>query len=158
MPQPKMLQSRFVILLLWWQIPHNSRNISELQLMENHSWRVWLTAGVLLVVACLTVPRIWSGPSRAAALNAERTMVFVCRESGVVYTGIPQAVPAVNPATGEETLMPGWYCPRCNKWYAGPDLETAQRSRRPPLCEVCRQPLLLEGPPPALAATLPLTE
>ncbi|MCA9116991.1 MAG: hypothetical protein KDA79_18090 [Planctomycetaceae bacterium] len=126
--------------------------------MEISNWRVWLTASVLLLAAFLTVPRLWSGPSRAAAMNAERTMVFVCSETGTVYTGIPRTTPAASPVTGNQTLMPGWYCPRCNKWYAGPGMETVQRSRRAPLCEICRQPLLVEGPPPAMAATLPVTE
>ena len=55
--------------------------------------------------------------------------------------------PAINPQTGERTLVPGLYCKTCAKWYPSPPPEVLQRSTAAYRCPKDGQPMSLEGPP-----------
>ena len=122
--------------------------------METVSWRVWLPVAATGMAAVVVATGLFGGDRSAAAINAGRTMTFVDRGTGAVFAGIPRTTPAIHPATGEASLMCGWYCGQCDEWTAGPSPDMVQRSRRPPQCGRCRQTLAMEGPLPVHATRL----
>ena len=75
--------------------------------------------------------------------------VYVDRETlqTVELTETAEA-PAVNPATGRRTLMPGLYCPQCKTWHPSPPLEVLQRDPAARQCPKCKGPLTTDGPHP----------
>lgn len=65
----------------------------------------------------------------------------------VVMSGAVDA-PAINPATGRRTLMPGLHCPQCQDWHATPPLEALQRNPAARRCPKCQSVLTASGPMP----------
>ncbi len=96
---------------------------------------------------------IWSGTGARPAPKPE-PVVFVCRESGEVFTGTPRPTPAVHPQTGQATLMPGLYDPVKQVWVTGPPLEVQQRAASKPNAAPGKSRLLREGPLPENATPL----
>jgi hypothetical protein len=80
-------------------------------------------------------------------------VVYVDQETRqpVVMSGATDA-PAVNPATGRRTLMPGLYCPQCKAWHATPPLESLQRNPAARRCPKCQSALTADGPAPPTSA------
>lgn len=56
--------------------------------------------------------------------------------------------PAVNPATGQRTLMPALYCPKCLRWHALPPLEQINRIPNATKCSKTGATLTADGPWP----------
>jgi predicted Zn-ribbon and HTH transcriptional regulator len=79
-----------------------------------------------------------------------KEVVYVDQESRqmVVMPHVEDA-PAVNPATGRRTLMPGLYCPQCQDWHPTPPLEALQRNPAARRCPKCQSALTADGPAPA---------
>lgn len=72
--------------------------------------------------------------------------VFVCTESFEVFRIPSQPSPAVNPNTGQATLVQGLYCGQCQKWYPAPPLEAVGGNAGAITCPVHRSPLSSVGP------------
>lgn len=70
------------------------------------------------------------------------------RTKAVVLAERTADLPAVNPATGRRTLMPGLYCAKCRKWYPAPPLDVQQRNPASRKCPKHRTPLTADGPLP----------
>jgi hypothetical protein len=82
-----------------------------------------------------------------------REMLFVDTRSGEAVAAPATAhLPAVNPATGKRTLMPGLYCPECRKWRATPPIEEINRQPGAGMCPVHKTPLTPHGPWPGEGA------
>jgi hypothetical protein len=116
-----------------------------------HSLRLWLALlgvgiGGWLIFSALARER--TAPVTEDELPL---MVFVDRESGELFVGKVRPTPAVHPRLGEPRLLPGWYCPQCAKWYAGPPSDAAERTVDVVRCPKTRDPLHREGPLPAAA-------
>lgn len=81
-------------------------------------------------------------------------VVFVDRETGRTFSGPARPTPAVDPATGRATLMPGLFCPQCGRWYAAPPWEQLQRMPGGFRCPRHGAPLEPFGPVPPDAQEL----
>lgn len=57
-------------------------------------------------------------------------------------------VPTINPQTGKRTLMPGLYCPTCQRWHPAPAFDTLQRTPGAGRCPTDGTPLTSDGPWP----------
>lgn len=55
-------------------------------------------------------------------------------------------VPSVNPDTGRRTLMPGLYCPQCQRWHPAPAYDKLQRTPGAATCPTDGTPLTMDGP------------
>ena len=55
-------------------------------------------------------------------------------------------VPAVHPETGERTLMPAMFCPRCEVWQQVPSPEHVNRIQNAMRCANCQGELVLWAP------------
>lgn len=81
-------------------------------------------------------------------------MVYVDTKTGqAIVQEVVSPVPAVNAATGERTLMPGLYCPACQKWYPVPPPEQINSSPNAGQCPKDKSPLTAEGPWPESGAS-----
>lgn len=58
------------------------------------------------------------------------------------------ALPEIHPETGKRTLMPGLFCPECQKWYPVPAPEQINRQPDAARCPRTRTPLIADGPWP----------
>ncbi len=54
--------------------------------------------------------------------------------------------PAIDPKTGERTLVQGLYCEKCDKWYPAPPREMAERLPGGPVCYYDQTRLTANGP------------
>lgn len=110
----------------------------------SHRTRATSLAGVL-AAACL------AGCGRSANDDSSPLglMVYVDLETKapVVQLGTEE-VPAVHPETGRRTLMPGLYCPKCERWHPTPPFDTLQRTPGAGRCPEHDLPLTSDGPWP----------
>ena len=86
--------------------------------------------------------------AKAPADSNEERMVYVDTETRQAYVGYRTDTPAINPQTGNPTLMPGLYCRRCKAWHAVPPLDQIHQIPNARQCVKTRVPLLAEGPWP----------
>jgi hypothetical protein len=116
--------------------------------------KTWLALGGLMLGGWLIVSAI--DGDRSAPVTAEElpTMVFVDRDSQQMFVGTARATPAAHPQTGQPTLLPGLYCPKCQTWHAGPPSDASARRPASVLCPKTRVPLQPEGPHPSSATPL----
>jgi hypothetical protein len=77
------------------------------------------------------------------------SIVYVDLETRRALVG-PQSheAPAIHPVTGRRTLMPGLYCPECQRWHPAPPFDTLQRIAGAAMCRQHGTPLTLDGPRP----------
>jgi hypothetical protein len=111
-------------------------------------FRLWLALAGVFGGGWLIVRAMDGDRSRPVSRDELPTMVFVCRESHELFVGPARATPAPHPSTEKPTLMPGWYCPKCQTWHAGPPSDVAARAPEKVVCRKTRTPLLREGPKP----------
>jgi hypothetical protein len=117
--------------------------------------RLWLALAGLSVGGYLLGSQVLGGDGSAPVTDDElTTLVFVCRDTGDLFTGKARETPAAHPATGRATLQPGWYCPTCETWHGGPSLADWQRRPTPVLCPKTKQPLERTGPMPDAAPAI----
>lgn len=57
-------------------------------------------------------------------------------------------IPAVHPETGERTLMPGLYCPKCQRWHPAPAFDKLQHIPGAAVCPADGTPMTTDGPWP----------
>ncbi len=99
----------------------------------------WCVLAVVVLLIWLIPPR---GEGGAAATDPDRNQVaYVCTETGRVVRAAAQAVPATNPETGRNTLMPGLYCAKCKAWHPTAPFEILQRNPTARLCPKHRIPM-----------------
>ena len=85
----------------------------------------------------------------AAETTPPAHSVYVDTRTGqVVRAEHSVTLPAVNPGTGQRTLMPGLYCAECRKWYPAPPLEVRQRTPNAGQCPRHGTALTADGPLP----------
>lgn len=101
---------------------------------------------VSLLITILVAGCADSG-STAASTVAE-TVCVDTQTGAVVVVPTPAQFPAVHPATGSATLMPGLYCPKCATWHAAPPLEQLHRQHGVAHCPKTGVALQLDGPRP----------
>jgi hypothetical protein len=115
--------------------------------------KLWLALGGLALSGWLIVGAMDRDRSPPVTDDELRQMVFVCRESQELFVGAARATPATHPTTQRQTLLPGWYCAKCQTWHAGPPSDAAPRADQV-RCPKTRLPLLREGPLPSNATQL----
>src|SRR5690606_25985915 len=96
---------------------------------------------VAMVAGCAPAPNRGDPP--------QGLIVFVdLKTSEPVINLATTEVPAVNPETGERTLMPGLYCRTCQRWHPTPAFDTLQRIPGAGRCPTDGTPLTSDGPWP----------
>lgn len=119
-----------------------------------HSYRFWCALGGVVFGGWLIYSALATDRSTPVSPEELPEMVFVDRQTGELFVGQARPTPAAHPQTGALQLMPGWYCPSCQTWHAGPAFDQMDRLTTPVLCPKTRTPLLREGPRPASATAL----
>lgn len=101
----------------------------------------WILAIAATVAGCDSAPQTGDPP--------QGLMVFVdLKTKEPVIDLATTDVPAVNPDTGERTLMPGLYCTECQRWHPTPAYDKLQRSPGAGRCPTDGAPLTSDGPWP----------
>lgn len=122
--------------------------VDVMLLMENSMRHFCLLTTVLIIQTCTGC-----GSSDTSA-GADADMVYVDTKTFVAVVAPKSgSVPIINPATGQRTLMPGLYCPDCEKWYPVPSPEQINRQKGAALCPKTKTPMIADGPWPENAAT-----
>ena len=116
--------------------------------------RLWLALAGLSVGGYLLASQITGDGSAPVTDDDLETLVFVCRDTGDLFTGKSRSTPAARPDDGKTTLLPGWYCGECRTWHAGPSLADWQRRPTPVLCPKTKKPLERTGPLPESATKI----
>lgn len=112
-------------------------------------------AHIVALVGCFFLTN--NGCSKAVPPTpaAEAKFVVIDAKSGALFRveQLP-AAPLVHPQTGQPTLMPALYCPKCRAWHEVPPLDVLQRNPQAGRCVKTRAPLETTGPLPASATVL----
>ena len=105
---------------------------------------------VFLSLACASIAGCGS---EAVDTHQIDRMVYVDTETNQpVVHEIVTPVPAVNPETGDRTLMPGLYCPACKAWYPVPPPDQINSQPNAGQCPKDKTSLIADGPWPNEAA------
>lgn len=112
-------------------------------------YRVWIAIVGFLLAGRLIYP-VLAGDRRSAPVREEelQQVVYVCQESGETFLLRAKACPEPNPKTGRATLMPGLYCPKCEKWRPSASLAVLQQNPAARLCPQHRMAMSTTGPVP----------
>lgn len=73
-------------------------------------------------------------------------IVFLNLKTGATHKGEWQPTPAIDPVSGQPTLVQGLYCAKCSRWYPAPPPEMAERSPRGPACPKDGTVMSVDGP------------
>lgn len=112
-------------------------------LTENSMRHFCLLTAVLFVQTCTGCG------SGAPSAGHDADMVYVDTKTFVAVVAPKSgSVPIINPATGQRTLMPGLYCPDCEKWYPVPSPKQINRQKGVALCPKTKMPMIADGPWP----------
>jgi len=95
------------------------------------------------------------GCSRPKEISEAAAAVYVCRDTGTVFSGPLKPTPAVNPATGQATLVRGLYCRQCQKWRAAPPPGVHAGNPLSWPCPRHKKAMSYDGPLPDNATYLP---
>jgi len=99
---------------------------------------------VLLFVLC-----VLAGCRTETEVTQPQQMVFVDTKTHVAVVGpVTDQFPALNTETGKRTLMPGLYCPKCEKWYPVPSPDQINHRPDGGLCPKTKTSLIADGPWP----------
>ncbi len=104
---------------------------------------------ILMAPLLLTVILIYGCTSKSETTKSLETTGIVMIDTKTAETFQLESVdsyPAINPTTGQKTLMPTLYCPSCGKWYPVPPPEEAQRNPESRKCPKDGGPLVVDGP------------
>lgn len=117
-----------------------------------HDKRLWIALIGLMFGGWLISSQLTGGMRSAPVTQDELAdAVFICRESGELFAGKVRPTPAAHPTTGQPSLMPALYCPKCEKWEEAPGLEQQQRSALTLKCAKTKAALQRTGPVPPTA-------
>lgn len=101
---------------------------------------------VLFPITCATIAGC--GSEEIDAHRIDRMVYVDTKTNQPIVHEIVRPVPAVNPETGDRTLMPGLYCPTCKTWYAVPPPDQINSRQNAGQCPKDKTPLIAEGPWP----------
>lgn len=112
-------------------------------------FRLWLAIGGLFLAGRLLYP-VLAGERSASVRDEQRQkFVFICRESGEMFVMRAKNTVEKHPRTEQPTLMPGLYCPQCQKWRASPPVSVLQQNPSASICPIHRTAMTNNGPLPA---------
>jgi hypothetical protein len=103
---------------------------------------------------CLLVVAIGSGllgcggSEEVATTESQRAVYVDIKTLQAVIGDVVKEPPAVNPATGQRTLMPALYCPKCLRWHPLPPLDQINRTPNATKCSKTGATLTADGPWP----------
>jgi len=98
-----------------------------------------------LLIAALAATAYGCG-SETAAIETTRMVFFDTKTNRPVVADATTETPAVNPKTGNRTLLPAAYCPDCKAWHAAPPLEEIQRNPQALVCPKTKAKMTFKGP------------
>lgn len=105
-----------------------------------------------LLLTTVTLVLWGCGSGNSDPTSHATQMVYVDLQTNTAVVGDrSDVVPAVNPATGERSLMPGLYCSNCEQWRPSPPLEELQRNPAARQCPQCGNAMSADGPWPEAA-------
>jgi hypothetical protein len=103
----------------------------------------------LLAVAVLGISLVGCGGSDDVATSEASRAVYVdTKTMKAVVCDVVEDPPAVNPMTGNRTLMPALYCPSCLRWHPLPPLDQINRMPNATKCSKTGATLTADGPWP----------
>lgn len=100
----------------------------------------------LLISICVGV--LGCGSAEPVNETHEKMVLVDTKTMNSVVQPFADSFPAINPQTGDRTLMPGLYCPVCKSWYPVPTADQINRRPDAALCPKTRTPLIADGPWP----------
>lgn len=104
---------------------------------------------VVRILIPLTALCSWLGCGTEPENPQPQQMVFVDTKTQIAVVGpVTDQFPALNTETGKRTLMPGLYCPKCEKWYPVPSPDQINHRPDGGLCPKTKTPLIADGPWP----------
>jgi uncharacterized protein YbaR (Trm112 family) len=108
-----------------------------------------MTTHPLIIVCVLAGIGLAGCGSEEADTQPAGRMVYVdTKTRQPIVHEIVTPVPALNPETGERTLMPGLYCPACETWYPVPPPDQINSQPNAGQCPKDKTPLTADGPWP----------
>ncbi|MDA1054238.1 MAG: hypothetical protein O3C40_27645 [Planctomycetota bacterium] len=103
----------------------------------------------LLAVCVLGINLMGCGRSTDVATDKASQTVYVDSKTMQAMVGPTVAeTPALNPKTGERTLMPALYCPTCRRWHLVPSPDQINRLPGATKCHTTGAALTADGPWP----------
>jgi hypothetical protein len=103
----------------------------------------------LPVLCCLLWVVALAGCTGERSSDESSDVVYVDTRTGAAIVAPASTVlPSTNPTTGEQTLMPGLYCFKCNKWYVSPPDDVLNRNPGGAICQKDGTALTRNGPRP----------
>jgi hypothetical protein len=100
----------------------------------------------LVAIGYATVHFLTRPPAASAGPAPSAEIVYLCRETGVLTRGPRRPTPAVNEATGRNTLVQALYCPECREWHPAPPSGFSERMPVGPVCPRHQRALQETGP------------
>ncbi|MCA9121231.1 MAG: hypothetical protein H6822_21715 [Planctomycetaceae bacterium] len=102
---------------------------------------------LFLLLPCISIAGC--GGSEEATTNVVPRAVYVdTLTMKAMVCDVEGEAPLVNPATGKRTLMPGLYCPKCQRWHPLPPLDQINRTPNATKCSKTGVELVADGPWP----------
>jgi hypothetical protein len=102
-----------------------------------------------LLVVAIGSGLLGCGRSKEVATKELQRAVYVdIKTMQAVVGDVVKEPPAVNPATGQRTLMPALYCPKCLRWHPLPPLDQINRTPNATKCSKTGAMLTAYGPWP----------
>ena len=89
-----------------------------------------------------------SGPADVATDKVPQAVYVDTETMQAVVGDIVDEPPALNPETGQRTLMPALYCPACQSWHAVPPAGQINRVPGATTCRKTGAALTTDGPWP----------
>ncbi|MBI2478897.1 MAG: hypothetical protein HYV60_09765 [Planctomycetia bacterium] len=101
----------------------------------------------LLVVAVSSLAGC-GGSDEIPTVEVRRAVYVDTKTLKAMVCDVTNETPAVNPATGQRTLMPALYCPKCLRWHPLPPLDQINRTPNATKCSKTGATLTADGPWP----------
>lgn len=102
-----------------------------------------LIAGMIVAGAGLTAASVWK--NFATRQDDRAPVVFVCRDTGILFLTRDPSMPQIHPDTDRATLWPGLYCPNCEQWTPAPPMDRLYGKPEMLNCPTCRTPRSFDG-------------
>ncbi|HRX78907.1 MAG TPA: hypothetical protein P5307_07580 [Pirellulaceae bacterium] len=103
---------------------------------------------VLVAVVSMGVLLGCGGADEVAPAKVSQAVYVDTKTQKAMVCDVSAETPVVNPATGQRTLMPALYCPKCLRWHALPPLEQINRIPNATKCSRTGATLTADGPWP----------
>jgi hypothetical protein len=104
---------------------------------------------LVIAVSALGISLLGCGGSAEVATDEVSQAVYVdTKTMQAVVCDIVDEPPALNPKTGQRTLMPALFCPTCQAWHPVPPADQINRVPGATTCRKTGAALTTEGPWP----------